>query len=301
MNLQSKVYKKDSIGQISMSKPHSSMMLRYLYKGSALLMLLIVIIIGLIIYFMASSTIFKPDFLPRKPKTTVGTEQKLIAKVEAIIKQGTNIDAVQNPNKQTLLHIAAGSGYAEAVKLLLDNNANVDARDFLNGTPLLRAVQNGHVDVVKILIKYGADIEARSAGRHTPLHVAISAKSNRIEVMSLLLSAGASVNVEVGFTGYTPLYSAIHAGHLDAVELLIKHGADINFRNQVGGTSLHDAAYLARPKIAELLIQHGADVNARAKSGETPLAVALSKPSPDVSQADRDKVAQVLRAYGGKE
>jgi len=58
---------------------------------------------------------------------------------------------------------------------------------------------------------------------------------------------------------------------------------------------------LGRPEIAELLIQYGADVNARAKSGETPLAVALGKPSPGVSKADRDKVAQVLRSYGGKE
>jgi len=270
-------------------------------KGAALLMLLIVIIIGVVIYFTISFTIFKPDLLPKKPKTIVATEQKLIAKVEAIIKQGANINAVQNPKKQTLLHLAAGSGYVEAVQLLLDNNANVDARDLLNGTPLHRAVQKGHVNVVEILIKYGADIEARHKGGHTPLYMAINAKSNRIEVMSLLLSAGASVNVEVGLTGYSPLYSAINAGHLDAVELLIKHGADINFRNPVGGTPLHDAAYLGRPKIAELLIRHGADVNARAKSGETPLAVALGKPSPDISQEDRDKVAQVLQAHGGKE
>jgi len=247
MNLPNKVYKKDSIGQISMPNPHSSTILRYLYKGSALLMLLVVIIIGVVIYFTVSSAIFKPDFLPRKPKTTVGTEQKLIAKVEAIIKQGTNIDAVQNPNKQTLLHIAAKSGYAEAVKLLLDNNANIDSRDLLGGTPLHRAVQNGHVDVVKILIENGADIEARYAVKYgvgtTPLHFAIDAESNRIEVMSLLLNAGASVNVVDSF-GSPLLYSAIHVGHLDAVELLIKHGADINFRDQVGGTPLHSAAYL---------------------------------------------------------
>jgi len=306
MNLQNKVYKKDSIGQISMSKHHSSTMLNHLYRGYALLILLIVIIIGLVIYFMVFSTIFKAESPLIKPQTTkkVVTEQKLIAKAEKIIKQGTNIDAVQNPNRQTLLHIAAGSGYAKAVKLLLDNNANIDARDLLGGTPLHRAVQNGHVDVAKILIEYGADIEARYAVRYgvgaTPLHFAISAKSNRKEVMSLLLSAGASVNV-VDNMGSPLLYSAIHVGHSDAVELLIKHGADVNFKNKVGGTLLHSAAYLGRPKIAELLIQYGAHVNARNKSGRTPLGVALGKPSPGVSQADRDKVAQVLRAYGGKE
>lgn len=271
--------------------------------GAAILALLVVLIIGIVIYFIVSSTIFRPDLLPTKPKKTVRTEQKLIAKIQAIIKEGANINTVQNPNKHTLLHIAAGSGYAEAVKLLLDNNANIDARDFLNGTPLLRAIQNGHVDVVKILIKYGADIETRSASEYTPLYAAISAESNRIELMSLLLSEGVSVNVKVGLPGYgyQPLHSAIHAGHLDAVELLIKHGADINFRNQVGGTPLHDAAYLARPKIAELLIKYGANVNARDKSEKTPLALVLSKPSLDSSQEDRDKVAQVLRAHGGKE
>jgi ankyrin repeat protein len=300
MDFQNKVYKKDFSGQISMSEPHSITMLHYLYRGYALLILLIAIIIGLVIYFMVFSTIFKPDFLPRKSRTTIGTEQKLIAKAEEIIKQGTDIDAVQNQYGQTLLHIAVGSGYAEAVKLLLDNNANVNARDSLNGTPLHRAVQNGHVDVAKILIKYGADIEARYDTGSTPLYFAIDAKSNRKEVMSLLLSAGASVNVVDSF-GSPPLGSAIHVGHSDAVELLIKHGADVNFRDKFGGTLLHEAAYLGRAEIAELLIQHRADVNARAKDGETPLRAALEKPFPGVSQVDKDRVAQVLRAYGGKQ
>jgi len=310
MNLQNKFYKKDFVGQTPMLKLSSSMILRYLYKGSVLLVLLVVVVIGLVIYFIVSSTIFKPESLSRKPQTAkmadakVGTEQEFIAKAEKLIEQGTNIDTRQNQYEQTLLHIAAKSGYAEAVKLLLNNNAKVNSRDSLNGTPLHRAVQNGHVDVAKILIEYGADIEARYAVRYgvgaTPLHFAISAKSNRKEVMSLLLSAGASVNVVDSF-GSPLLYSAIHVGHSDAVELLIKHGADVNFKNKVGGTLLHSAAYLGRPKIAELLIQHGADVNARNKSGRTPLGVALGKPSPGVSQVDKDKVAQVLCAYGAKE
>ena len=73
----------------------------------------------------------------------------------------------------------------------------------------------------------------------------------------------------------TPLHCAVWKGHKDIVELLLKHGADVNAKNQNehwGDTPLHAAAHANQRDIAEILIAHKADVNAKNSSGRTPLA-----------------------------
>lgn len=51
------------------------------------------------------------------------------------------------------LHAAALSGHVSTVKLLLDNDAQVDATDVMKHTPLFRACEMGHRDVIQTLIK----------------------------------------------------------------------------------------------------------------------------------------------------
>lgn len=51
------------------------------------------------------------------------------------------------------LHAAALSGHVSTVKLLLENNAQVDATDVMKHTPLFRACEMGHKDVIQTLIK----------------------------------------------------------------------------------------------------------------------------------------------------
>lgn len=50
------------------------------------------------------------------------------------------------------LHAAALSGHVSTVKLLLENNAQVDAADVMKHTPLFRACEMGHKDVIQTLI-----------------------------------------------------------------------------------------------------------------------------------------------------
>jgi ankyrin repeat protein len=277
----------------------------YSNKGSIPLIFLVAVVIGIVICYLVYSNIYKPNSSSEELKTEktsramFGTEQDFLSEVNSMIKRGNDIEAGQNQYGQTLLHIAAKLGYFKGVKLLLGNGANVNARDSLNGTPLHRATQNGHIDVVKILLEHGADIEARYKTGQTPIYFAIDANSNQKEMVKLLLDSKASTNI-VDNMGIPPLCYAIHNCNSDVAKLLIEYGADVNFRNEVGTTLLHKTAYQGCPKIAELLIRHGANVSAVDKSGKTPLVIARQKPLPGVSQADKDQVAQVLQAYGGK-
>jgi len=176
-------------------------------SGSALLILLVAIVIGVLIYILMSSAIFKPEFPGERPRAErkFGTEKEFLAAIERIIKKGGDINAEQNRNKKTLLHLAAKKGYVKAVKLLLDNNADVNVREVMEATPLHLAVLEDKVETVRVLIAYGADLDVKSSYLSTPLHNA--ALFGKVEIAKLLLENGADVNAKNNY-GITPLKAA---------------------------------------------------------------------------------------------
>ena len=61
---------------------------------------------------------------------------------------------------RTPLQYAAREGHVDIVKMLIENDAKVNATDFNDCTALHHAARGGHVDVVKVLIQNGADVNA---------------------------------------------------------------------------------------------------------------------------------------------
>ena len=87
------------------------------------------------------------------------------------------------------------------------------------------------------------------------------------DVIEVLLKHGANVNAKDN-GGWTALHWAAKLGHADVVEVLLKHGADVNARDDRGWTALHVAG---NADVAEILLQHGADINAKDNDGKTAL------------------------------
>ena len=85
---------------------------------------------------------------------------------------------------------------------------------------------------VEHLIKEGADPNTQDNNGWTPLHEV--AQRNNIEILRLLLDAGANPNVPGGDENYTPLHDAVEAGHVETIELLIERGADKKLRDKNG-------------------------------------------------------------------
>ena len=143
----------------------------------------------------------------------------------------------------TPLYWATVNGQTEVVKLLLDNNADVNASCSDDGvTPLHIAGCNGHTEVLKLLLENNADVNARRTDNGaTPLHIA--AFEGHAEVVKLLLDSNADVNASCTNDGATPLYIAAQQGHTVVVKLLLENNADVNAcRTDDGTTPLYVTA-----------------------------------------------------------
>uniref|UniRef100_A0A8B9TKR0 NFKB inhibitor beta n=1 Tax=Anas platyrhynchos TaxID=8839 RepID=A0A8B9TKR0_ANAPL len=85
--------------------------------------------------------------------------------------------------------------------------------------------------------------------------------------------------------GYTPLHVAILRKDLELVQLLLRAGADLNKAEpSCGRTPLHLAVEAQSPELAELLLRAGADPAARGYGGRTPLYSARHRPDPRLPQ-----------------
>lgn len=134
------------------------------------------------------------------------------------------------------LMFAAAHGRVDTVKLLLDANADVNARSRMyNSTVFGIAVTNGQADVVKVLVERGVDMNAQCIGGQTALVYA--AANGELEMVKTLLDADADVNATDNMGG-TPLMWAVGGGHIDTVKALLDAGADVNTKNSNGYTAL---------------------------------------------------------------
>ena len=143
-------------------------------------------------------------------------------------------------------------------------------------------VQTGSPQDVQDAISKGADIEARGEAVRTPLMYA-TWKNRNLEVIAVLLKAGADVNAQDG-NGMTPLMFAGHRSSPEAINLLLKAGADLEARDFLGETALIRAAVsiLNPAAIITTLVKAGADIEAQDNNGQTPLIRAvLDNPSAD--------------------
>jgi len=142
-------------------------------------------------------------------------------------------------------------------------------------TPLHWAAAYGHVEVVKLLLDNNADVNAsRTNDGTTSLYIA--AYNGRTEVVKLLLDNNADVNASRTDDGTTPLYIAAQYGHTEVVNLLLDNNADVNARRtNDGDTPLYIAAYSGRTEVVKLLLDNNADVNIERHDGEKPIDAAL--------------------------
>lgn len=155
-------------------------------------------------------------------------------------------------------------------RLIMVNGALLPAqRRLIN---LLAHKEKWGMEAIEILIQLGADLKIRELEEDSALIIATAGPQERIDLMMLLIDAGAGVN-DKGINGYTALMIAAGKGHVTTAELLLNSGADVNVIDNFGNTVFHycimNTFEGAKNTMVDLLMAHGASLTIKNKRGET--------------------------------
>ncbi|MDE0807602.1 MAG: ankyrin repeat domain-containing protein [Longimicrobiales bacterium] len=153
----------------------------------------------------------------------------------------------------------------DSVQFLIQEGEEVNAAQGDGMTALHWAAENGDVEMLEMLMSAGANPEAVTRlGRYTPLHLA--SKLGREASVVSLLRLGSAVNPRTTTGAVTPLHFAAASGSELAVKALLDHGANVDAKElQWDQTPLMFAAALNRVGIIDILVAHGADISMAAK------------------------------------
>jgi len=172
----------------------------------------------------------------------------------------------------------------EMVNLLCDYEVNIDIADENRKTLLMKASINGYISILKRLIEEKINLNFE-IDNYTPLMVAI--EGQQLEAMDILIKNGANVNFK-NIPNKTALIFAIHQprneDQIEIIKMLIKNNANLNDCDENGYTPLMLAIHFEKFDIAKLLIESGADVNMENIEGATALMFAVSKTDNDIVQ-----------------
>ncbi|XP_031548930.1 transient receptor potential cation channel subfamily A member 1-like [Actinia tenebrosa] len=204
----------------------------------------------------------------------------------------------------TPLHKTARSNSHGIAEILIDNGAEINARDINNSTPLMAAAKTGATETVQLLMVKGADptvkdVDGKTAvfngighskiteillqdpvlaplltekdnSGHTVAHYA--AMKNDVKSMALFLKHNKAVASVTSDSLDTPLHVAAQYGNHEVIRVLIEKQAGklINAQNNRSRTALHLACRGGHYRAAMLLLQNSAGVE-KDQSGRTPL------------------------------
>ena len=99
-----------------------------------------------------------------------------------------------------------------------------------------------------------------------------AAMDNNLKKARKLLRKGANVNVR--YSGVTPLHAAAQKGHAQMATFLLDHGAEVDAETPRDATPLHFAAQCGSRAVVVVLVERGANLEARDDCGKTPLVLA---------------------------
>merc|ERR1711963_215881 len=107
--------------------------------------------------------------------------------VEVLVKYGADVNSVSDTGS-TPVRSACFMTHLDIVKLLVENNADIQRPNYNGGTCLINSVQS--VELCEFLLRHGAHANAQDVQNKTALHYAI--QEHRFETTKLLLSYGAN-------------------------------------------------------------------------------------------------------------
>ena len=189
----------------------------------------------------------------------------------------------------TALHVAVSSDAPETTAVLLEHDARLNIRNG-NDVPETKSLRSSVNDVgltTQMVNPSRPELNAHNGS--TPLHLA--AFSNAHEIVETLMEHGANLNA-LDKTDSTPLHVAAAKNAHAATRILLDHEVNINAKDTAGNTPLHYAVAHDAQSVIGMLIEQRADVNTINYDGETPLHLYAMYNEPT------DRIVSMLLHYG---
>lgn len=136
---------------------------------------------------------------------------------------------------------------------------------------LVNAGMDGDITKMELLIQKGAEVNYAGRSWWTPLLVSV----DNLDAVRLLVEHGAEVDLTYKdgqkWHGCTALMFAARAGHIPVAEFLMANGADVNAINTRKETALTWAAYKGQTEMVDFLLRNGARIDHQDDCGRTAL------------------------------
>lgn len=236
---------------------------------------------------------------------------KKYAMVDLLLTHKAQPNATDEDNMTPLMKLAyVKEQDTELVKLLLRKGADVTAKDRLGMGALAMAVEKFNLRMATLLIEAGADVQQRvwdCSLLFWTLNSFHPDDTTFVHFVQTLLQRGASVKADPENDSQPPLRVAISHGHSKIVPLLLRYGADPNWKNEseegrtplweavgdysvfmqliragasyrdkdkIGATLLFKAAESGNVEVCRFLLHRGLSVHRKNRFGDTPLMYA---------------------------
>jgi len=186
------------------------------------------------------------------PPVSTAPPQPSSPQQEAPLSRARPAQGLKGPRTQTLYQ-AAANGNVNDVKLHIQRDPETVRRPTPAGMFAIHlAAGRGHSEVIRVLLGAGADVNTpHPEVQATPLQYA--AQGGHLDAVRTLLDAGAKTDPADRY-GRTPLMWAALEGHGPVVQELLRRGADVNAKTKTGGwTALRYAEDKGHTAVAELL------------------------------------------------
>ena len=205
------------------------------------------------------------------------------------------VDREEPKYSQTPLMYACRQGHFEVVDLLLRRGASQKKISARGRTALFEAIlghhsRSGgktsgalsrHAKVVELLVLEmpgDLDINMTHSQDHYRTALMLAAQKGHLEMIEILLKhPSIGIDVQDAY-GATAMLLAVREGHFDIVERLLKANANIEILDsQVRHSALRCAAERDSAKIVELLLRHNADPGVKDREGGTAILRAVNR------------------------
>lgn len=175
--------------------------------------------------------------------------------VDSLLRSDSSIVRIFNEDKRTLLHLAVSEGHKDLVRYLVEQGADINAKDRWEVTPLQEAMESRRYEIFDYLLSKGGKTYMSDIDKSTKLIGAV--RDGDTELVKALVNLGADVNLG-DYDSRTALHIACDRGFEDIAEFLIENGAKVNILDNFGRNPVQDAIQNKHDNLVEYLFTKGA-------------------------------------------